>query len=496
MKRGKQLYHLIHSLSPAEKRMFRSHAGQKCGRQPNVYLQLFNTMEAMKPYNEEALKNQFPEISQLSVYKNYLLKTLLEVLEQYDQEHPEAQGRHLLNQLQALIRRRQFHLAARIYRKALQHARKYHLTLQLVQLQALYPDLYPATAPLENTAELTQPLSCPKEAEEMLLLLKITQLTVQAIHTSPAERPPLESEVQALMEQPPRHLPQQLMLYYLGHQLHVHPLHSTHTSIQQAHTLLDEHPELRLNFPRMALAVDVSWFHSLLASQQFAEAGQLLQEMEKGQQQEDHRYLHPLQEEVSSTLVNCWLRWHEAQYSTDGYHYWHERKGALPAAPAALPHLAAASYFSILRTCFWNQRYSECVQYSFALINMKERPYRSQWVAAHLYALLSHYEMGNLKLLRQLLDSFEKNLSKENEQYGLSSAFTLFRRLSDQRTTGRHGSVLSESQEHFRKLREENSPLLRYLELDAWLESRITQRPFVQVLQERARSQQPEQVPA
>lgn len=74
------LFDLIKSLSPSEKRYFKVYATAIGGKETAGYMKLFDFLEKMPVYDEAAIKKQFKHerfIRQLSVLKNYLYDIIL-----------------------------------------------------------------------------------------------------------------------------------------------------------------------------------------------------------------------------------------------------------------------------------------------------------------------------------------------------------------------------------------------------------------------------------
>jgi hypothetical protein len=74
------LFDLIKSLSPSEKRYFKVYAAATGGKETAGYMKLFNFLEKMPVYDEAAIKKKFKHerfIRQLSVLKNYLHDIIL-----------------------------------------------------------------------------------------------------------------------------------------------------------------------------------------------------------------------------------------------------------------------------------------------------------------------------------------------------------------------------------------------------------------------------------
>jgi hypothetical protein len=83
MKPTTDLFDLIKSLTPNEKRYFKLYATSIGGKENSAYMRLFNAIDGMTRYNEELLKEKFKKeafVKQLSVAKNYLFYVILKSL--------------------------------------------------------------------------------------------------------------------------------------------------------------------------------------------------------------------------------------------------------------------------------------------------------------------------------------------------------------------------------------------------------------------------------
>ena len=102
------LFQLIKSLSKTEKGYVKKYCA-KNGTNP-AYLQLFTAIDNQENYDEEQIKNKFKGesfIKQLSVAKNYLIKTVLKSLRAYHSESTSNIKVHeLLLEIEILYQKR------------------------------------------------------------------------------------------------------------------------------------------------------------------------------------------------------------------------------------------------------------------------------------------------------------------------------------------------------------------------------------------------------
>ena len=88
----KELFHLIQSLKPSEKRYFTLSANMMTPSKKNNYLKLFNAIESLEEYDETFLLKKFrnePFVKNLAANKNHLYDILLESLRNYNEENIE-----------------------------------------------------------------------------------------------------------------------------------------------------------------------------------------------------------------------------------------------------------------------------------------------------------------------------------------------------------------------------------------------------------------------
>ncbi|MEJ2257087.1 MAG: hypothetical protein P8X98_08775 [Woeseiaceae bacterium] len=114
------LFELIHSLKPAEKRYFTLWASRN-GTSDKKFLQLFDAMCKQDNYDESALLEEIPEISerQISNMKAHLYQRILQAIRQYSQSHnTEIQLREMIDPVQLLFNRGLYDQCNEILKKA------------------------------------------------------------------------------------------------------------------------------------------------------------------------------------------------------------------------------------------------------------------------------------------------------------------------------------------------------------------------------------------
>jgi len=130
---GKQLYDLVHSLTPNEKRHFRLKFPTKSN-----YLLLFEGLEIMKRYSQEQLLEKLTDCSfskDLHVTENYLYQRILESLRSYHAEKDETAQLYSYLQNVSLLEERGFYdLSHKMLLKAKRKAETLNNHLLLIDI--------------------------------------------------------------------------------------------------------------------------------------------------------------------------------------------------------------------------------------------------------------------------------------------------------------------------------------------------------------------------
>jgi hypothetical protein len=177
------LYQLIKSLSISEKGYVKKFCA-KNGASPS-YLKLFDAIDRQESYDEEQLKKKFKKekfIKQLSVAKNYLIKTILRSLRAY---HSEAtnniQVHELLLEIELLYNKRLVGLCKKLIKKAKKiiiEAQLYYHAEELAFWDFKLTLLTQYTEDMDLHMEEVQQFG-EKGLESSLLLSKYRHLTYQ-----------------------------------------------------------------------------------------------------------------------------------------------------------------------------------------------------------------------------------------------------------------------------------------------------------------------------
>jgi tetratricopeptide (TPR) repeat protein len=134
-----KLFRLIRALTPAEKRYFHIYVRGKTGRD-SKYLQLFEALDKVEVFDEAAFrkkiyKNQVVEGKKYSELKAYLYHLLLKCLQAYDEDQTVLfKFNHLLQSVAVLFRRGMYDDCAALLAQARKVALQYELFTGLIEV--------------------------------------------------------------------------------------------------------------------------------------------------------------------------------------------------------------------------------------------------------------------------------------------------------------------------------------------------------------------------
>ena len=162
MKLSDNLFELIKSLNKTEKGYFKKSAGFHTIGSKNNYLRLFEFIEKQKEYDEQKVRKYFanePMLNNLSVAKIYLYDLIMESLESYSRNSSvELKLKSYLHQARILFNKTLYGQCRDLVDKAYKLALKYDKVLEQVELLNWRIKLNSATSYLNQIEiEITEP---------------------------------------------------------------------------------------------------------------------------------------------------------------------------------------------------------------------------------------------------------------------------------------------------------------------------------------------------
>lgn len=137
MRPSDNLFDLIQSLNPSEKRHFKLYAQRHIVGEENNYLKLFDAIDKQKEYDEAALKKKFSKekfVQQIHVAKNYLYTLILKALNEYHTvDSANIQLRELLNSAEILFGKGLYKQAQKTLTKLKEKAYRYERQIYVLE---------------------------------------------------------------------------------------------------------------------------------------------------------------------------------------------------------------------------------------------------------------------------------------------------------------------------------------------------------------------------
>lgn len=504
------LFRLIKSLTGSEKRYFKLFIGEK-DEKDNLYLQLFDAIDAQTEFDEDQLRlaiygDQPIESRKYSELKAYLYELLLKALQAFDSKTSiDFRLRHLLASVRVLFRRSHFEEARQILAKAKKLAEKYEQFSVLLDITAWEKRIAYA---MTDIAFLDRELPGIQQAEQrydeqlgnliayrnlflrlLVLLRKDAALRNQQsaqILQEIIQHPLLNKEVVRLSTQAD-------MLYLRIYSLYYYALKNYegfYQTSKQLIALMEAQPHL--------LREDVSEYISALSNyvmscgwlQRFDEVEGALPKFRKIQPntQDDRLKIHR-----QYFMIKLSLCIQKGDFE--------EGLRALADHQQALKNFHAAAfqkhtfYFQYFYIYFGSGDYDRALEslndWLSLSVNVERKDLQS---LARILSLIIHYEMGNAILLQSLLRSTYRFLKKQTFLFEYERKMLEFFRKTEKLLSKK------ELKQAFIQLKEElknlfqnkdERAMLELFNIQAWVESKIQNKPFYQVVQEHYRPSQP-----
>jgi hypothetical protein len=138
----KELFELIRSMTPTEKRYFRVHTSRKSeetgssGSNQYRYLDLFDQILSMDRWDEQRLKKD--DNPYLAQDKKYLYETILKLMREYrSKRSAQIQVRNMLQDIEYLNEKELYHHAQKLIKRAKKLAQKYEDNIALLQISQM-----------------------------------------------------------------------------------------------------------------------------------------------------------------------------------------------------------------------------------------------------------------------------------------------------------------------------------------------------------------------
>ncbi len=507
MKVSQDLFELIKSLTPAEKRYFKLFAKRHVKGKENNYVLLFNAIDKQRVYDETKLLKKFQTkrlVRYFSSEKNYLYKLILKTMNAYQAEHNiKAQIRSQLESIHLLFDKRLIHQGFQQLKKTKKTALKYEAYLPLLEILDLEIN-FAYQFPKEKKQEIHEKNF--KEKQDLLELLRHSdeyrQIYFQVMGFSHQQMTSIQSTQRAqltkLLQSPilQKNLyPNSLKishLYYSIHKIGNDLLGNSIEAYQNAQALLnswEQKPQLQNENKQVYLITLQNYLVSCYLAQQWTVIKEIIVKIRSIPtrsineaisvfeisynaesvylfEQKDFEGVHQLHEEVKAKLkqyrkhlkVNILLLWH---FNFAQFDFFVRNQPEI-----ALDHLQ--DYFSLIGDAKKTKRLR---------LDIHRKAYTLQ--------LLVHLELNNTLLLTSLLRNAKRYFQLTFDAYPFEKrVFQLIKELidlppsSNQQTTQ---ILFSKCLQDFQAMNQEKGiELFSYFMV--WLESKIKKTSVQDIL--------------
>ncbi|MEN0005686.1 MAG: hypothetical protein AAF798_16165, partial [Bacteroidota bacterium] len=498
---------IIHSLSSSEKRYFKLFANAKSDRN-NKYLILFNAIEAQSVFDDDALRQliyegQSIQSRKYSELKAYLLDLILKSLQAYDEKTSISyRMKHILQSIRVLYKRALFDDCFEFLQKGYKFAEKYERHSDVLALCEWEKELAYAKTDipyLDKSLEQIQTreqkaiaaIQNLKEYRDLFFQLLVS-LRKDASLREPAERDRLRQMLQTpLLESIERAASHQAKVLY--HRIYVfyyyiiadynnfyeEGLRLVHLMESQQHFLKEEVKEYISALSNLAI--------SCMRTQNYVALEATLKKI---------KAIHPLTKDdelkIHRQYYTLYFRWCiDTGNFEEGLRALEQHFQDMPANNARLFE-TDSFYFQYFYIYFGVGQYDEALDYLNKWLNTPRSVQRQDLQGvARILNLIIHFEMGNTLLLESLLRATYRFLRKRNRLYQYEEAVLQFiQRTTKLQSRKEMKASFVAIKERFAALRDDPRErfMLQLFDLEAWLESKISNTSFAQIKLEKYNS--------
>jgi len=497
------LFLLIKSMKKGEKRHFKIFASRHVIGKQNAYVELFDLIEQQKEYNEDELVKKRLFSKQISTWKNRLYESILKSLEAFHaEETSEITLRSYLNKIDILLQKKLLYQCERLVSKAKDIASKHENHFYLAEcikkeievnyaqffadkktggLKPSYDLLFSSIEKFKNENQYSELLNkfyllrgasgFSRSKVEMGKYLKIL------------DSPLLRDEQKATSFRS-RHF------FYMTHSV----FFQIKTDYKNALLFLNKqlkHLEASPYFIKENSPAYVACLHNIvLTLSNLGRYPEALQAVKKFQQL--HVKTESLQQQIFMTASNLELEIYANTAQTEDalkvIKVLNAKTDSMGARERVIFYFSAA-YMNIMARDFKVSK-----TFLNKIINDPNSDVRSDiYCFAMILNIIVHYELGNETTLEYIVKSTYRFLYKRNKLYKYETILlnfikTVLPRIKTKNDLVKAWKHLKQEIEIITKDPYEKKAL-DYFDLISWLESKITDRPFAEILKRKIEAQ-------
>lgn len=502
-----KLFQLVKSMTGSEKRYFKVFVGSNGGKS-SKYLRLFDAIEAQENFDDEALKNAVyqgepVQSRKYSELKAYLYDLLLKSLQSYDEKTSvDYKLRHLMQSIRVLFRRSLFTDCLDLLAKARKVADKYEQFITLLDILWWEKQIAYARTDIDFLDEELQRI----DQEEKQLLQRVRniskyrnlffQLLVSLRKDASLSGPEHQRRVADIISSPLLQSQaeadsHQAQIYYYRtlsiYQLATGDVKGFNQNSEKLIRLMESKPHF--------LREDVSEYISAL-SNLIMSCGRLGDYDALERYLEKLKNVHPLSKDDEVKI--------HRQYYQNKFSLCIAKGDFAEGQKALAEHLRERArfdtdlfetntfYYYYFHISFGAGAYDNALSYLNAWLNLNSTVERQELQGiARILNLIVHFELGNYVLLDSLLRSTYRYLKKRQQLHGVEREIISFIRKAAG-SPSKHElrtayEKLKTEFEELPKKEQVKSFFIRAFDVIAWLESKLEDKPYGEILQRKFR---------
>jgi len=506
---NRNLFHLIKALKKSEKRYFKVFAPTHTIGEKNNYIKLFDAIDNQEQYDEKKLISEEKYITQLPKLKIYLYNLILRSLDSYYTDSTiDSHLRRLLNAVELLHNKRLYSQSIKLLSKAKAMASNYDRYSFLLEIMEWERRVAVVSLDLDEVEKLTTiHLDEEKQIiekstnlnEYRRLATKIHVLHRKALFTRSEHETKayhdimnnklFRSEKNALSHQAKIFFHNIYGLYYLATKDYIKCYESRKKLVE----FIETRHERVVDAPKTYIHALNNLIFSLLNLRKFEESLQTIKKLRlvpdllpSNGQSED------IEAEVFTTSYSLELDsyilanefengTHLAKKINDGIQKY---KGKVNKADELV------FYYQIAHLFYGAANYKEALTWLNKILNDTDSNIRQDLQCfARLLNLINHYELGNTDMMEYIVKSTYRFLYKRERLYKFETSILNFIRKQLPAITKQDKLIIA-----FKELKKELEEIakdpqedmaLKYFDFISWLESKIENRPFADILKEK-----------
>ena len=499
MKEKDDLFLLIHSLKKHEKRFFKLSASTQQG--DTLYMRIYDLIASQKEYDEDMVREKMDLNKNIFAYKkNYLFNLILEKMAVLHSD-PRAELRRILTQADFLFERALYSQQSKILSKAKKIAQELDLTSyqhEILNMELTLArkrkDLDLSLRVMEEDKVIISKLALEGEYQKLKNEIIVKIQKTGAPHNE-KDKKELEDLVNHPLMRDEKHAKTFRCRNWMCHALSLY--YAVTGNVQKEYYYAKKNINLFLADPKIVEQNLPDYLFGLYL---------IIGACNSMKKYEEAKHYIDLLEEVSHRSAEGDKLWVFFNYYDSCMVYFTNTgkfKEGIPVAQKLEGELhefeGKLNTFQniILRYClanfyFYGDDWSNCIRWLNKIRNEEEalriRPDLES--AIKILYLLAHYEKGNLELVHNLSLSVHRFLSTKQRLYKFEGILLKFLKKDIFKVSLQKEKVALFKQLHkeflpLAKDPEENEPF-REFDYISWLESKIENRPFAEVVREKA----------